>query len=76
MPKLDNSHAMVRSICPSAHLDDTGQNAGTVPLIHNISSDGVVSFVVWLLTPARNWTTYQLCSLQASHCIILSHYPM
>jgi len=54
MPRLDNNHAMVRSICSSAHPEDTGQNAGIVPLILNISSDGVVSFMVWLLTPARN----------------------
>jgi len=54
MPRLDNNHAMVRSICPSAHPEDTEQNAGTVPLILNISSGGTVSFMVWLLMPARN----------------------
>jgi len=53
MPRLDKNHAMVRSICPSARPEDTGQNAGTVPLILNVTSDGVVSFMVWLFTPAR-----------------------
>jgi hypothetical protein len=73
MPKLDNNHAVVRSICPSAHPEHTGQNAGIVPLILNISSDGVVRFMVWLINPAR---TEQLLSYAAYRKVIVLYYPI